>query len=321
MPRPRPRLAVRDRRHQRRARCSRTWASTRRGSPPTTCSASDRGSTHGADGPLSPARDLHRSAGRRRRAHDGDRAARRACEVGVVETSTSGNAGGSFYGRDARGTTPLRDRRGARIVVGATITGSEVADFLHAATIADRRRGAARRGCGTRCRRSRRAARSGSTSSTSSGSEHDRAHTDHPRLRPGPRRRDRTAARAREPGSGAARRDDGARQPDAREDHRERPARAGPRRPGEIPVAAGAERPLVRELTVAAHVHGESGLDGPALPPPRHASRSPSTRATSWRAQSLRAAVPVTLVPIGPLTNVALLLERTGGAERSSASC
>ena len=37
--RPRPRLAVRDRRRQRPRRCSRTWASTRRGSPPTTSSA------------------------------------------------------------------------------------------------------------------------------------------------------------------------------------------------------------------------------------------------------------------------------------------
>src|SRR5207248_741149 len=37
----------------------------------------------------------------------------------------------------------------------------------------------------------------------------------------------------------------------------------------DIPVAAGAGRPLVRDPFVAAHVHGESGLDGPDLPPPR----------------------------------------------------
>src|ERR671930_2044006 len=36
----------------------------------------------------------------------------------------------------------------------------------------------------------------------------------------------------------------------------------------DIPVAAGADRPLDRELVVAAYVHGESGLDGPALPTP-----------------------------------------------------
>ena len=49
---------------------------------------------------------------------------------------------------------------------------------------------------------------------------------------------------------------------------------------GDMPVAAGADRPLVREQYVAAYVHGESGLDGPDLPPPR-ASRSRSTRSTS----------------------------------------
>jgi dihydrolipoamide dehydrogenase len=56
--------------------------------------------------------------------------------VKTVEASTSGNAGGNFYGRDAVGTTRLviDDDRG--VIVGATITGSEVADFLHAATIA-----------------------------------------------------------------------------------------------------------------------------------------------------------------------------------------
>src|SRR4029453_98954 len=37
---------------------------------------------------------------------------------------------------------------------------------------------------------------------------------------------------------------------------------------GDIPVAAGADRPLVREQRVAANVHGETGLDGPVLPPP-----------------------------------------------------
>ena len=36
----------------------------------------------------------------------------------------------------------------------------------------------------------------------------------------------------------------------------------------EVPIAAGADRPLVRDRHVAAEVHGESGLDGPDLPPP-----------------------------------------------------
>ncbi len=81
----------------------------------------------------------------------------------------------------------------------------------------------------------------------------------------------------------------------------------------DIPVAAGADRPLVRELTVASHVHGESGLDGPALPPARRGPAAES--AVDFMARTIAAsATPVTLVPTGPLTNVARLLERTGGA-------
>jgi dihydrolipoamide dehydrogenase len=56
--------------------------------------------------------------------------------VQVVETETSGNAGGSFYGRNAPGTARLLIDRDRNVIVGATITGSEVADMLHAATIA-----------------------------------------------------------------------------------------------------------------------------------------------------------------------------------------
>ena len=40
----------------------------------------------------------------------------------------------------------------------------------------------------------------------------------------------------------------------------------------DVPVDAGADEPLVRERDVAAHVHGESGLDGPDLPPPSRAA-------------------------------------------------
>src|SRR5262249_9462401 len=36
----------------------------------------------------------------------------------------------------------------------------------------------------------------------------------------------------------------------------------------DVPVARGAGHPLVRDLVVADHVHGESGLDGPSLPEP-----------------------------------------------------
>jgi inosine-uridine nucleoside N-ribohydrolase len=75
----------------------------------------------------------------------------------------------------------------------------------------------------------------------------------------------------------------------------------------EIPVAAGADRPLVREQTVAANVHGVTGLDGPDLPP---AQGSPvEQHAADFLAEKIREADgEVTLVPVGPLTNVALML-------------
>jgi inosine-uridine nucleoside N-ribohydrolase len=75
----------------------------------------------------------------------------------------------------------------------------------------------------------------------------------------------------------------------------------------DLDVAAGADRPLLREPAVAAEVHGETGLDGPDLPPP--ASAPVADHAVDFLAERLRAsASPVTLVPTGPLTNVALLL-------------
>jgi inosine-uridine nucleoside N-ribohydrolase len=86
---------------------------------------------------------------------------------------------------------------------------------------------------------------------------------------------------------------------------------------GDVPVASGASGPLERELVVAAHVHGESGLDGPTLPPP---SLAPVTDdAVEWMAGAVAdAASPVTLVPSGPLTNIARYLEchGTDGVER-----
>jgi pyruvate/2-oxoglutarate dehydrogenase complex dihydrolipoamide dehydrogenase (E3) component len=55
----------------------------------------------------------------------------------AVDVPTQGSAGASFYGRDStRGTTRLVVDEDRGIVVGATFTGPEVSEFLHAATIA-----------------------------------------------------------------------------------------------------------------------------------------------------------------------------------------
>jgi pyruvate/2-oxoglutarate dehydrogenase complex dihydrolipoamide dehydrogenase (E3) component len=56
--------------------------------------------------------------------------------VRVVEVETGGNAGGSFVGRGAPGTARIVVDEDRSVIVGATITGSEIAEALHAATIA-----------------------------------------------------------------------------------------------------------------------------------------------------------------------------------------
>jgi pyruvate/2-oxoglutarate dehydrogenase complex dihydrolipoamide dehydrogenase (E3) component len=90
---------------------------------------------HGADGKLSP-RVIFTEPQVAAVGHTEESAKEAGLEIEIVETETSGNAGGSYYGRNAPGTTRWIVDRERRIVVGCTITGAEVADFLHAATIA-----------------------------------------------------------------------------------------------------------------------------------------------------------------------------------------
>jgi pyrimidine-specific ribonucleoside hydrolase len=74
-----------------------------------------------------------------------------------------------------------------------------------------------------------------------------------------------------------------------------------------VPVAVGAASPLHRPLHTAEDIHGESGLEGPEIP---DSSVEPDDRsAAELIADILREALePVTLIPVGPLTNVATLL-------------
>jgi inosine-uridine nucleoside N-ribohydrolase len=74
----------------------------------------------------------------------------------------------------------------------------------------------------------------------------------------------------------------------------------------DVPVAVGADRPLERELHVAAHVHGETGLDGPDLPP--RASEPIGQHAVDFLVE--RVTPETVLVAVAPLTNVALALDR-----------
>jgi pyruvate/2-oxoglutarate dehydrogenase complex dihydrolipoamide dehydrogenase (E3) component len=95
----------------------------------------DTAFSHGADGALSP-RVIFTEPQVAAVGHTTDTAREAGLIVDVVETTTSGNAGGSFYGREAVGTSRLLIDRERRVVVGATITGAEVGELLHAATIA-----------------------------------------------------------------------------------------------------------------------------------------------------------------------------------------
>jgi len=78
----------------------------------------------------------------------------------------------------------------------------------------------------------------------------------------------------------------------------------------DIPVAQGAAKPLLRKMEVAEEIHGETGLDGPDLP------AGVSREATSQHAvdliieKLLHADEGITLVPTGPLTNIAMAMIR-----------
>ena len=77
-----------------------------------------------------------------------------------------------------------------------------------------------------------------------------------------------------------------------------------------VPIAAGMARSLVRERMVGESIHGDSGLDGPELPEPtvslddRHAVDLIIETVMSEPAGS------ITLVPSGPLTNIAMAVRR-----------
>lgn len=75
-----------------------------------------------------------------------------------------------------------------------------------------------------------------------------------------------------------------------------------------VPVMQGAERPLFKKREIAEEIHGETGMDGPLLP------EIPSTKTTEGHAvdviidKVLGSDKAITLVPTGPLTNIALAM-------------
>lgn len=74
-----------------------------------------------------------------------------------------------------------------------------------------------------------------------------------------------------------------------------------------VPVHAGCPRPLLRPLVTAGAVHGETGLAGSGLPPP--AAPLSTVHAVDFLRDTVRAQPgEVTVVAVGPLTNLAAVL-------------
>ena len=75
----------------------------------------------------------------------------------------------------------------------------------------------------------------------------------------------------------------------------------------DIPVAAGATGPLMRRLVTAAYAHGENGLGGAVFPEPKI---RPVAKPAANLIREIVRNYPgeVTLLPIGPLTNIATAL-------------
>ncbi|ESQ77715.1 nucleoside hydrolase [Asticcacaulis sp. AC402] len=71
----------------------------------------------------------------------------------------------------------------------------------------------------------------------------------------------------------------------------------------DIKIYAGSDRPLRQTLVTAEHVHGATGLDGPDLPEPTHPVET--QHGVDFIIDTLRNVTDVTLVTLGPLTDIA----------------
>lgn len=77
----------------------------------------------------------------------------------------------------------------------------------------------------------------------------------------------------------------------------------------EVPVAKGADSPLLLPLTDASNVHGLSGMEGYDFPEPDEHLLLKEHAVEAMRRVILESDTPITVVPIAPLTNIALLLK------------
>ncbi len=78
----------------------------------------------------------------------------------------------------------------------------------------------------------------------------------------------------------------------------------------DVPVVTGCTQPLLEKVVSAAYVHGEDGLGGLSKSLPSPVRPPESLHAVEYLAQILQEATePITVIPLGPLTNIALLLQ------------
>lgn len=78
----------------------------------------------------------------------------------------------------------------------------------------------------------------------------------------------------------------------------------------DVKVFAGCDAPLIRPLVTAEHVHGKTGLDGPARPDPTMPLQD--QHAVDFIIETLRTqpSDTITLCPLGPLTNIATAFQK-----------
>ncbi|WP_017548683.1 nucleoside hydrolase [Salinicoccus carnicancri] len=75
----------------------------------------------------------------------------------------------------------------------------------------------------------------------------------------------------------------------------------------DVPVFQGAAGPMVKPSEIATEIHGDTGMDGPVLPEPVKIKEE--QHAVDFIIESVRSSKgKMTLVPTGPLTNIALAL-------------
>ncbi len=76
-----------------------------------------------------------------------------------------------------------------------------------------------------------------------------------------------------------------------------------------VPIAMGMNRPLVRSASHAADIHGASGMDGPTIPEP-DIKLAPQHGVDLLIDLLMNSHGDITLVPTGPLTNIATAIRR-----------